>query len=276
MPEPLSPEQALSLINICPIPLLVLDHKGVICACNPAFTNMTGKSKYDELVGHSASSLGEHPLAALLGTGKQVSWTGANAQLHHYEVHRSKTAGETPLEVRYFIDVSRQLSLENSQHALREELREHTLTDSVTGLLNQRGVMLALEPQVARSRRYNSPISVVTFDVLGNSNNDALRKLVAQQLKDQLRWADLVGCDDKQAFVLVLPETSKDAALQLSKKLRTQLLDVVQNKFPGEDLAAYFGVTGWQRTDSAASLLKRSSMALDQARAEHNPQPAAI
>jgi len=276
MPEPLSPEQALSLINTCPIPLLVLDHAGVICACNPAFTTMTGKSKYDELVGHSASSLGDHPLAALLGMGKQVSWADADAQLRQYEIQRSKTDGENPLEVRYFVDITRQLSLESSERTLREELREHTLTDTVTGLLNQRGVMLALEPQVARSRRYNSPISVVTFDVLGSGDENVLRKLVAQQLKDQLRWADLVGCDDKQAFVLVLPETAQDAALQLAKKLRAQLLEAVQNTFPGDDFSALYGVTAWQRTDSAATLLKRSSMALDQARAEQHPQPAAI
>ncbi len=276
MPETLSPEQALSLIDTCPVPLLILDHEGVVRSCNPAFAEMVGKSAYDELAGHSVSALGEHRLSALLGSGKQVSWTGTDTQLRHYEVRRSTTGGDNPLEVRYFIDITRQLSLEHSQHSLREELREHTLTDSVTGLLNQRGVMLALEPQVARSRRYNSPISVVTFEMHGSGDEDTLRKLVAQQLKDQLRWADLVGCDDNQAFVLVLPETAQEAALQLAQKLRMQLLDVIQNKLPGETPSAFYGVTGWRRTDSAVTLLKRSSLELEQARAEHDPQPAAL
>jgi len=276
MPATLSPEQALSLIDTCPIPLLVLDHKGVIYACNPAFTEIVGKSKTGELVGKSANTPSGQPLAALLGAGKRVSWTGADGQQHHYEVQRSSTGGESPLEVRYFIDVTRQLALEHSQHALREEIREHTLTDSVTGLLNQRGVMLALEPQVARSRRYNSPISVVTLDVYGTGDDDTLRKLVAQQLKDQLRWADLVGCDDKQAFVLVLPETAQEAALRLAEKLCTKLVEVAQHELSGETLSAFYGVTSWRRTDSAVTLLKRSSLALGQARAEQDQQPAAV
>jgi len=263
MSETLSPEQALSLIDSCPIPMVMLDHDGVIRTCNPAFTTMVGKSPTGER-------------NALLGNGTQVSWTGSDAQLRHYEIHRSDTGGDDPLEVRYFIDITRQIMLEQSQQALREELREQTLTDPVTGLLNQRGVLLALEPQVARSRRYNSPISVVTLDVHGPDNDDLLRKQVAQQLKDQLRWADLVGCDDKQSFLLVLPETAQEAALQLAEKLREQLVEYVQREFPEQTLTIFYGVTGWRRTDNATTLLKRSGLALEQARSGQDDQPVAL
>jgi len=276
MSEILSPEQASRLIDACPIPMLVLDTEGVIRACNPSFTALVGKSQATELAGQSASTLINQPLGTLLGAGTQVSWTGADAQLHHLEVHRSNTGGDDPLEILYYINITRQVTLEQSQQALREELREHTLTDSVTGLLNQRGVMLALEPQVARSRRYNSPISVVTLDVFSTRNDDTLRKQVAQQLKEQLRWADLVGCDDKQSFVLVLPETGQEAALQLAEKVHGQLVEFAEHTFPEETLSAFYGVTGWRRTDSAVTLLKRAKLALQQARAEQDSHPVAL
>jgi len=263
MSETLSPEQALRLIDTCPIPMVILDCHGAIRACNPAFTSMVGQSRAREQ-------------SDLLGDAAQVSWTGSDTQLRHYAIHRSDTGGDEPLEVRYFIDITRQVMLEQSQQALREELREQSLTDTVTGLLNQRGVMLALEPQVARSRRYNSPISVVSLDVQGTGNDDSLRKRVAQHLKDQLRWADLVGCNDAQCFLLVLPETAQESALRLAEKLRTRLVEFAQQEFPGQALSVTYGVTGWRRTDNATTLLKRSALALQQARPGQVHQPVAL
>ena len=272
MSEPLSPDQALRLIDTCPIPLLVLDKHRVIRSCNPAFSDMIGKKQAEALIGQSAGAL---PCNPLLGADTRASWTGADGQLRHYAIHRTETGGADTLEVRYFIDITHQCALEQSQQALREELREHTLTDSVTGLLNQRGVMLALEPQVARSRRYNSPISLITLDVQGAGRHDMLRKRVAQQLKDQLRWADLVGSDDHQAFILVLPETAQEAALRLAEKLHAQLVELLQHEFPEHDISVVYGVTGWHRTDSATTLLRRARQALEQT-APGQDQPVAL
>lgn len=263
MSETLPPEQALRLIDTCPIPMVMLDSQGAIRACNPAFTSLFGQS-------------GTLEQDKLLGDAAQVSWKASGTQLHHYAVHRSNTGGDDPLEVRYFIDITRQVMLEQSQQALRKELREQSLTDTATGLLNQRGVMLALEPQVARSRRYNSPISVVTLDVQWTGKDDALRKRVAQHLKDQLRWADLVGCDDTQCFLLVLPETAQESARRLAEKLRKRLLEFAQGEFPAQSLSVAYGVSGWQRTDNASTLLKRSALALQQARSGQDQQPVAL
>jgi len=267
MPEILSPEQALCLIDTCPIPLILLSPEGVIRACNPAFATMVGKAQADKLIGQSVNTLTSPALKTLLVNGSKTYWTDRNGQQHHYEILCGNTGGDIQLEVRYFIDVTRQHVLEQSQHALREELREHTLTDSVTGLLNLRGMMLALEPQVARSRRYNSPISVIILDVCGSSDDNALRKQVARQLKDQLRWADLVGCDDKQSFVLILPETGEESARRLADKLCAQMVEFALSEFPEQASTTTCGVTGWRRTDNATTLLKRARLALEQTRA---------
>ena len=276
MPEFLSPEQALRLIDTCPIPMILLNTAGEVFACNPALEAMLGKARVDELMGTSASSVTSPALKALLGNARQTSWTDSSGQTRHYEILCAGTGDEISLEARYFIDITRQHTLEQSQQALREELREHTLTDAVTGLLNQRGVMLALEPQVARSRRYNSPISIITLDVCGSSDDDELRKQVARQLKDQLRWADLVACDDKQAFVLVLPETGEDDARRLAEKLCGRLTGVARDGSPEHALSVAFGVTGWRRTDNATTLLKRARLALDQTTAGNHQEPVAL
>lgn len=275
MPEFLSPEQALRLIETCPIPLLVLDQTGVVHSCNPAFVALVGKTRAEAMTGKSASPAGDSALKALLERGPLASWTDDTGQARHYRIDTCRIPGEHTLEVRYFIDITRQRALEDSQQALREELREHTLTDDVTGLLNQRGVMLALEPQVARSRRYNSPISVISLDVYGASDDNTLRKQVALQLKDQLRWADLIGCDENQAFLLILPETGEDDACRLAEKLRARLSEFFQERFQGQDISIFYGVTGWQRTDNATTLLRRAGRALEQSRSGQENQPVA-
>jgi len=276
MSETLSPEQALSLIETCPIPLLALDRSGVIRHCNPAFADLVGELAAKQLAGLASQDTDNHPLRAFLGEGNRLEWVDAGVQSRHFEVLRGTTGGDDPLEIRYFIDITRQITLEQSQQALREELREQTLTDALTGLLNQRGVILALEPQVARSRRYNSPISVVVIDVHASEDQDALRKQVARLLKDQLRWADLVGCDKKQAFLLVLPETGEESALKLAEKLRARIDELAQRDFSGSTPSILYGVTGWRRTDNAATLLRRANQALEQARSAHHPHPVAL
>ncbi|TCK16823.1 diguanylate cyclase (GGDEF)-like protein [Thiogranum longum] len=275
MPEYLSPEQALRLIETCPIPLLVLDHTGIVHSYNPAFAVLAGKTRAEALTGKSARSIGNTSLKVLLATGAPISWPDSNGQPRHYEIHCCNIDGPDTLEIRYFIDITRQRALQDSHCALREELRENTLTDPVTGLLNQRGVILALEPQVARSRRYNSPISVISLDVYRVSEDDTLRKQVALQLKDQLRWADLIGCDENHAFLLILPETGEDDACRLAEKLRTRLVEFLQVTSAKQQISIFYGVTGWQRTDNAATLLRRAGRALEQSRSGQETQPVA-
>ena len=135
--------------------------------------------------------------------------------------------------------------------------------------------MLALEPQVARSRRYNSPIAVISLDVYGINDNDKLCKQIALQLKDQLRWADLIGCDDDRSFLLILPETGEHDAHQLAEKLRNRLIGFIQDASETQTPHIFYGVTGWQRTDNATTLLRRASRALEQSRAGQEPHTAA-
>ncbi len=277
MQPTISPEQASAIVEQCPVPLLVLDSKGEVKGYNHSFAALVGKRLASGLVGRSYATLANHPLRALTGPETLVAWTDRNGEQRHFDIQRIELADHERLEVRFFNDISRQVRLERSQEELNEQLRRHTLTDAVTGLLNQRGLMLALEPQVARSRRYNSPMAVIMLDVHAERvEHDRLRLRVAQLLKDQLRWADLVGCSEQREFILVLPETTEPAAHQLADKLRNQLAELGDKAFDGCQLWARCGIAGWRKSDSAASLLKRAAMSLAEARAPQADHAAAL
>jgi diguanylate cyclase (GGDEF)-like protein len=180
------------------------------------------------------------------------------------------------MKVRLYTDISRQVELEQLRNSLDEQLSQSILTDRITGLLNQRGVMLALEPQVARSRRYNSPMAIIMMDLSGGADDERLRVQVAGLLKDQLRWADLVGCSEQREFILVLPETTGEAALRLAEKLTRRVEEMADRDNGSGSVNTCYGVTDWRRSDSAATLLGRAAQALSQARSAHRPNPVAL
>jgi len=219
MTQPLSASEALAIVDNCPFPLVVLNSSGHVSGYNCAFEQLL---KCLRLCGEDAAAttpLGDDPLQALVSAQGAVSWTEQNGEQRHLAINSFALPEHGNTQVRIFVDISRQVRLEQAHDSLDKELRQHTLTDSVTGLLNQRGLVLALEPQVARSRRYERPMSVVMLSIDRDGHQHSLLVEVAQLLKDQLRWADLIGCTEQQEFVLVLPETTEEAAMLLADKL---------------------------------------------------------
>ena len=276
MPESLSASHALAIVDNCPFPLLVLDSKGRVNSYNRAFERLVGRVQATDLQGHEFTTLGNHPARMLLGKENTVCWDDRNGHRHRFEIHCVDLPGNIHAQARFFIDISRQVQLEQAHETLSEELKQHTLTDSVTGLLNERGVMLALEPQVARSRRYNSPISVIMMDAQSDQLQENILVQITHLLKDQLRWADLIGCNDQHEFILVLPETTPEAALCLADKLERHLQELMRNEYGKQAMPTFYGVTAWRKSDSATTLLKRACMALSKARSETNDQSVAL
>lgn len=236
-----------AILATCPTALLAVDAQGQVQAHNPALLALTGLS---------ANDLAGPALTGLRVLDGDALWTRPDGKALHLRVLHS------PLE-----DGGETLWIEDLSElqGLREELRAQSLTDAHTGLFNTRGVTLALEPQVARSRRYNSPPMAVIMMEAGTEPASAdTRRVVARLLKDQLRWADIIGCSEQGEFILVLPETSRDDALKLADKLSAHLRGPDGESVP-EPWPCY-GVTEWRKSDSATTLLQRAASALQQAR----------
>ena len=276
MTECLSPQYALSILHNCQLPLLVLDKQGRMLGYNPAFERLVGRSQSSDLQGYSYKDLGNHPARILLSDNSTVCWDDRNATTHHFEIQTVDLPDADHAQARLFLDIGRQVSLEQTHTRLNEELKQHILTDQDTGLLNERGIMLALEPQVARCRRYNSTMSVVVLDAHCPADITAAHPHITRLLKDQLRWADLIGCSGEQEFILALPETDSDASFQLIKKLHDLLNEMAGQALEGQTITTNYGVASWRRSDNAETLLSRARMALLQARSEQGEHPVAL
>jgi diguanylate cyclase (GGDEF)-like protein len=175
-------------------------------------------------------------------------------------------------QIVFYLDVTDEEHLRTERNQLARLLDQHNTVDSVSGLLNHRGIMKGLDPLVSRSRRYENPLSIVTMtvtnfpdveDSYGHIAVDKMTLVISQLLRDQLRWADLIGRDDSGDFVFVLPETDQKAAISLANKVADQLNDL---SIPVDDIntskpQACFGVASWTRGDDSTQLLNRSNNA---------------
>ncbi len=104
--------------------------------------------------------------------------------------------------------------------------------DRLTGLLNRRGLIDALERELKRARRYTRELSVAVFAVedidkiagmYGRRASERAMVLLAQLLARQAREADLFARGGLDTFIMVLPETDARAAAEIAERLREKV-----------------------------------------------------
>jgi diguanylate cyclase (GGDEF)-like protein len=253
-------QQALALLDISPIAMLLTGADGRVRGCNQAFAVMIGETG-DRLAGQSAA---DGLLAPLLGQGTLINWIMPDGDTRWLALQAFEIDGAPGSSVRFYLDVTEKLRLKQERDALARELQAQSLYDASLGsLFSRHGILVSLRPLVARSRRYNSPLSVVTMRIDTRADMDKTLTRIVHLLRDQTRWADLVGCNSGHDFILVLQETTRDAAEQLVQKLVAHLERMnAEMDIPVE---ACYGITQCQKDDDEVSILERAESALAQA-----------
>jgi len=268
MLKSLMPEEAGALLDACPLPVLLLDAAGCIRGCNRAFAALIGA---DADTGHEAPEdlQKEGLLEPFLSRGTLVNWVTSDGDERWLSVESLTPVGSRGYTARFYHDVTDKLRLVKERDALVTQLKQHTLRDeALPALMNRRGVMYSLEPMVARCRRYASPLSVIAMGIDMPPEQEKLRVRIGHLLRDQTRWADLLGCNDNQDFLLVLQETTRESALLLVDKLRVHLAHLGTGG--ASPASACYGITDCRRDDDAECLLERAEAALVKARKGQN------
>jgi diguanylate cyclase (GGDEF)-like protein len=122
------------------------------------------------------------------------------------------------------------IAIENARWV--EKIQELTITDDCTGLYNARHLYKTLETEVYRSSRFGYEFSVLFIDLDHFKQvNDTHGHLIGSKLlaeigylvKAQLRLIDFAFRYGGDEFVVLLPQTTKDQALVVAKRLRDAL-----------------------------------------------------
>jgi two-component system cell cycle response regulator len=113
--------------------------------------------------------------------------------------------------------------------ALYEDARRLATTDTLTGLLNRRAFLDAIERERARSDRHAFPLSLLLLDVdhfkrindnRGHAAGDAVLQGVARVLVAVARKSDFVARWGGEEFVVGLPQTSDAGARVAAERVR--------------------------------------------------------
>jgi diguanylate cyclase (GGDEF)-like protein len=114
--------------------------------------------------------------------------------------------------------------------------------DPLTGVANRKYFLEVLDGEIARSRRYKKPFTLVYMDLdnfksindtQGHAAGDTLLRRVAETLARSTRSVDVPARLGGDEFALVLPETGYDAARAALANLQEQIAGVMkENGWP--------------------------------------------
>lgn len=153
------------------------------------------------------------------------------------------------------------------------------LTDELTRLYNFRFLKTALKREMERAARYGQVFSIIMIDVdhlkryndqYGHLGGSELLRQLAGILSRNSRAIDLVAKYGGDEFMIILPQTRLDGAVNMAQRLREA---VAETRFPHlapGDLTISVGVASFPRHgDSVQSLVAAADAALFRAKRNH-------
>ena len=157
-------------------------------------------------------------------------------------------AGSSVLQLSYSDEIEREY------HA---KLFDFAARDALTGMYNKRFVVNELENYSRIARRSRRAFSVILIDIddfkqindrYGHLSGDEYLKRLAGLIRDTLRDQDIAGRIGGEEFLVVLPETAIDGAMQLAVRLRKRVEEFVL-PLQGQDVRTTIsaGVCQYQR-----------------------------
>ena len=120
------------------------------------------------------------------------------------------------------------IAIENARTVRR--VQELSITDNCTGLYNARHLFTVLAEELHRSQRFGYEFSLLFIDLdhfkaindeHGHPVGSKLLGQVGHSLRDHLRLVDTAFRYGGDEFAVVLPQTSKEAALFVARRLMT-------------------------------------------------------
>jgi diguanylate cyclase (GGDEF)-like protein len=151
----------------------------------------------------------------------------------------------------------------------RMEVSRLARIDSLTEVANRRHFKTVVDAEIARSIRYQHPLSMLLIDVdhfkelndnFGHSKGDEILKTIARKLKENSRNSDFIARWGGEEFVILAPETSSQNAMVIAEKHR-RLIKI--NDFGiSQNITISVGVTEMTEKDNQDTFFHRADIAL--------------
>lgn len=150
------------------------------------------------------------------------------------------------------------------------QLRQQICHDNLTQTASRHHFFEQAQFELRRARHCCTPISLVVFDIdhfknindaYGHTVGDAALLQVADSVRAHLRQGDVLGRFGGDEFMLLLPESNKQAAWQTAERLRSLLSDI---KITGckQSVSGSFGVVEIGPEETVMAAFERADQKL--------------
>lgn len=145
--------------------------------------------------------------------------------------------------------------------------------DALTGLHNRRSILECIETELSRAKRQPMPISLLIFDLdkfktindtLGHNAGDQALKTFANTLKKVARETDVCGRWGGEEFIVISPNTNRDAACVLAERFQIELSKETESYSP--EITCSIGIAEHQPQESFEKWFDRADKALYRAK----------
>ncbi len=120
-------------------------------------------------------------------------------------------------------------SYQAALEAANAKLESLAVTDLLTELPNRRAFEAALEREFSSARRYDRPLALIILDIddfrffnekFGRGDGDHLLRSLAALISGSVRSTDFVARYGAEEFAIILPNSSKQTAMESAERLR--------------------------------------------------------
>jgi diguanylate cyclase (GGDEF)-like protein/PAS domain S-box-containing protein len=262
------------VIETMQVGVIVLDKEGRITDINPAAEKITGVLAIQN-IGIPAAQVFPDYASFLNTTSDEESEIVLEhrGEKKHYAARVSLVLG-----VRKRI-LGRVITLNNISERVRlyQRVREASLTDSLTGILNRRAFIERGETEIARVLRYQRPLSLAMMDLdnlktindeYGHNAGDNALMTIVQLCQKEMRSSDAIARYGGDEFVILLPETNMEKAFRLAERICQSVNKIVLETKPNNNvfLSVSIGLSEFDGKEKLESLLQRADEALYEAK----------
>ncbi|WP_284075799.1 GGDEF domain-containing protein [Herbaspirillum aquaticum] len=218
------------------------------------------------------------------GFSQQISQAGniadLNSVLSEIMTETQKAQEEATRSHDAMVDARQEVEkAEERIQALEQQLQqmgELVREDQLTGSLNRRGMDESLDREIANALRRETPLCVALLDLddfkrindtHGHATGDEVLVHLVQVIRETLRKLDVIARFGGEEFVILMPETSPQDAVQIITRVQRELTKRIFMHESQRLLITFSaGVAVYQPGESQADLLKRTDVALYKAK----------
>jgi len=205
---------------------------------------------------------------------------GLNSLLEQLHTNWNRELGQLRNSTGQLGDLTRRLQeLELEAADLRSKLRlahDMALRDSLTNLPNRMAYQDRITQEMARSQRFQQPLSLLLWDVdhfkrindrFGHSAGDKVLVTVAEELDKSIRQADFVARLGGEEFAMILCGAAGEAAHRIADQIRERIGRCGFNSLGRPvQVTVSCGISQVRNGDTSESLFERADKALYEAK----------